>query len=214
MVSAPSSSASGQGGRREYSGGVGERILTVPNLVSFLRLLAIPYFWWVLLGEGRVALAAGLIFLIGGTDWVDGYLARRLDQVSELGKVLDPLADRLMIASALIAGLVAGVVPEIIAWPLLVREALVGGSVLLLMGRGLGALPVRPLGKVSTFLLYGAVASFYFVAADVLVWFFGPPAWIGGVVGLILYWWVAGEYLGDVRRRLASLESSSTSQEV
>lgn len=193
---------------------MGDRILTVPNLVSFGRLLAIPYFWWVLFGEERLALAAALIFLIGSTDWVDGYLARRLNQVSEFGKVLDPLADRLMIASALIGGLIAGVVPAVIGWPLLVREALVGGSVLILMARGMGVLPVRPLGKVSTFLLYGAVASFYFVAADVLVWLFGPPAWIGGVVGLVLYWWAAGEYLGDVRRRLSSLESPSTSQEV
>lgn len=193
---------------------VGDRILTVPNLISFVRLLAIPYFWWVLLAEERVAFAAILIFLIGSTDWVDGYLARRLNQVSELGKVLDPVADRLMIASALIAGLIAGVVPAVIASALLVREALVGGMALLLVVRGEGALPVRPLGKASTFLLYGAVASFYLVAADVLVWLFAPPAWVGGVVGLILYWWVAGEYVGDVRRRFSSLESSSTSQEV
>lgn len=191
-----------------------DRILTVPNLVSFVRLLAIPYFWWVLLGEERVALAAGLIFLIGGTDWVDGYLARRLNQVSEVGKVLDPLADRLMIASALIGGLIAGVVPAVIGWPLLIRELLVAGSVIFLMVRGLGALPVRPLGKVSTFLLYGAVASFYLASAGFAVWLFRPPAWIAGVVGLVLYWWVAAEYLGDVRQRLASLESPSTSQEV
>jgi len=61
----------------------------------------------VLLAEERFGLAAGLIFVIGGTDWVDGYLARKLDQVSALGKLLDPIADRLMIASALIGGLIA-----------------------------------------------------------------------------------------------------------
>lgn len=193
---------------------MGDRILTVPNLISFIRLLAIPYFWWVLLAEERIAFAAVLIFLIGGTDWIDGYLARRLNQVSELGKVLDPVADRLMIASALIAGLIAGAIPAVIGWALLIREAFVGGMALLLATRGHGALAVRPLGKISTFLLYGSVASFYLVAADVAVWLFAPPAWIGGVVGLILYWWVAGEYLGDVRHRFSSLESSSTSQEV
>lgn len=189
-------------------------ILTIPNLISFVRLLAIPYFWWVLLGQDRVALAAVLIFVIGSTDWVDGYLARRLDQVSELGKILDPVADRLMIASALIAGLIAGVVPGVIGIPLLVREVLVGGMALVLAARGEGALAVRPLGKVSTFLLYGAVASFYLVAAEVAVWLFGPPAWIAGVVGLVLYWWVAAEYAGDMRERMSSLESSSTNQEV
>lgn len=203
-----------RGSRGGYAEFVGDRILTIPNLVSFVRLLAIPYFWWVLLAEERVAFAAVLIFLIGGTDWVDGYLARRLNQVSELGKVLDPVADRLMIASALIGGLIAGVVPAVIGWPLLVREALVGAAALFLAARRLGSLAVRPLGKASTFLLYGAVASFYMVAAEVAVWLLAPPAWITGVVGLFLYWWVAGEYLGDVRRRLASLESSSTSQEV
>jgi cardiolipin synthase (CMP-forming) len=193
---------------------VSERILTVPNAVSFVRLAAIPYFWWVLLGQERYGLAAALIFLIGSTDWVDGYLARRLDQVSEFGKFLDPLADRLMIASALIGGLIAGILPAVIGWPLLVRELLVIAGVGLLAGRGLGKLDVRPLGKTATFLLYGAIPSFYLYAADILPWLFGPPAWIGGVVGLVLYWWVAAEYVMDIQARLTSLESSSSDQEV
>ncbi|HEX2153148.1 MAG TPA: CDP-alcohol phosphatidyltransferase family protein [Acidimicrobiia bacterium] len=191
-----------------------DRILTIPNAISFIRLLAIPYFWWVLLAQERVGLAAGLIFLIGGTDWVDGVLARRLDQVSEFGKLLDPVADRLMISSALIGGMIAGVVPAVIGWPLLAREALVGGSAVLLFSRGLGQLDVRPAGKVSTFLIYGGIASFYFVAADISTWLFAPPAWIAGVVGLILYWWVAMQYMADVRQRLSSLESPSRNQEV
>ena len=61
------------------------RILTIPNVVSFIRLLGIPVFWWALLARDDVALAAWLVFLIGWTDWIDGYLARRLNQVSELG---------------------------------------------------------------------------------------------------------------------------------
>jgi cardiolipin synthase (CMP-forming) len=189
-------------------------VLTVPNLVSFLRLCAIPYFWWVLLAEERVGLAAALIFIIGSTDWIDGYLARRLNQVSEVGKFLDPLADRLMIASALIGGLIAGVLPAVIGWPLLIREVLVSSAVLFLAGRGMGKLEVRPLGKNSTFLLYGAIPSFYLYAADIAPWLFAPPAWIAGVVGLILYWWVAVEYAVDIRSRFRSLESSSSDQEV
>ena len=188
-------------------------VLTVPNLVSFARLAAIPYFWWVLLGQDRVGLAAALIFLIGSTDWVDGYLARRLNQVTELGRILDPVADRLMIASALIAGLIAGVVPGVIGWALLAREAIVGAGTLALAARGLGTLEVRPLGKSATFLLYGAIPSFYLLTADIAPWLFGPPAWIAGVVGLLLYWWVGVEYLMDIRHRLGSLESSSTNQE-
>lgn len=178
--------------------------LTVPNLVSLARLAAVPYFWWVLLAEDRVGLAAALIFVIGTTDWVDGYLARRLGQVSELGKFLDPLADRLMIASALLGGLVAGVVPLVIGLPLLAREAAVGVGAAFLGARGGGTLAVRDLGKTATFLLYGALPAFYLSEADIAGWLFAPPAWVGGVIGLVLYYWVAGEYLADIRRVLAA----------
>src|SRR5690606_20819864 len=102
------------GGRRgsaHYAGGVDGRILTVPNLVSFVRLLAIPYFWWVLLGERRVGLAAGAIFVVGVGAGVDGYRARRAGQVSRPGKILAAVAGRRMIASAVIGGLIAAVVP-------------------------------------------------------------------------------------------------------
>lgn len=183
---------------------VGSGILTIPNLVSFLRIAAIPYFWWVLLAEKRVGLAAALIFVIGSTDWVDGYLARRLDQVTELGKALDPVADRLMIMSALVAGLIAGVLPGVIGWPLLVREVVVGAATMYLAIRGLGKLDVRPMGKSATFLLYGAIPSFYLLGAGIFPWLFGPPAWIAGVVGLVLYWWVGGQYMADIRRRVAA----------
>lgn len=181
--------------------------LTVPNFVSGLRVLAVPYFWYVLIGQDRVGLAAALIFLIGSTDWIDGYLARRLNQVSEFGKLLDPLADRLMIASALIGGLVAGVLPSVIGWPLLAREVLVGMGTLILAGRGLGKLEVRWLGKAATFALYGAIPSFYLLSAGILPWLFGPPAWIAGAVGLLLYWFVGWQYMGDIRAKLRSVES-------
>jgi cardiolipin synthase len=154
-----------------------------------------------------VAWAAALIFIIGSTDWIDGYLARRLNQVSEVGKFLDPLADRLMIASALIAGLVAGVLPALIAWGLIMREVLVGAGTLALASRGLGKLDVLWLGKLATFLLYGALPSFYLTAAEVLPWLFEPPAWISGVIGLLLYWYVGFQYAGEVRRRLGRVES-------
>ena len=136
------------------------RWLTIPNLVSSLRLVAVPFFWWLLFARDDLPVAAGLILLMGATDWVDGYLARRLNQVSEVGKFLDPLADRMMIASALIGGLLKGVLPSIIGWPLLVREASVGIGALYLARRGGGKLDVRWLGKVATFFLYGAIPSF------------------------------------------------------
>ena len=177
-------------------------MLTVPNAVSFVRLLAIPWFWWLLVGEGRVVAAAWLAVAVGATDWVDGYLARRLDQVSAVGKILDPLADRLMIASVVVGGLVVGVLPLVVGVPLLVREAAVAiGASILGVRRG-SALEVRNLGKLATFLLYGAVPAFYLDAAGFLPWLFSPLAWLTGVVGLILYYWVGLEYLGDARRAL------------
>jgi cardiolipin synthase len=182
-------------------------ILTIPNLVSGLRVLAVPYFWHVLLVQDRVGLAAVLIFIIGSTDWLDGYLARRLNQISEFGKLLDPLADRLMIASAVVGGLIAGVLPGIIGWPLLIREVMVGIGTVVLAARRLGKLDVRWLGKVATFGLYGAIPSFYLTSGGVVPWLFGPPAWIAGVTGLLLYWYVGFQYAGDIVSRLHSVES-------
>lgn len=175
-------------------------VFTIPNGVSFVRLLAVPYFWWVTIAQENIGLAGVLIFVIGGTDWVDGYLARRLDQVSEFGKLLDPLADRLMIASALIAGLIVEVLPLAIGIPLLVRELLVAGGALVLAARGETKIDVKYLGKSATFLLYGAIPSFYFVSADIAPDLFGPTAWIAGVIGLLLYYWVGVEYFSDFRR--------------
>ena len=193
---------------------VSSRILTVPNVVSFVRLLGIPVFLWVLLVRDDVALAAWLVFAIGWTDWIDGFLARRLNQVSELGKALDPIADRLLIASALIGGLIAGVLPVWFGWGLIAREALVAVVALNLALRGGGTIEVRFAGKTATFLLYGAIPAFYLAEAGVAEWLMTPAAWITGGVGLVLYWYVAFRYIGDSRVRLAALESSPEREEV
>ncbi len=185
--------------------GFWEDALTVPNAISFVRLLGVPYFWYVLLGLERYGLAAFLIFLIASTDWIDGYLARRLDQVSELGKALDPLADRLMIGSAILGGLIAGILPPAIGIALLVREVVVGVAAVYLGLVKREQIAVRTLGKTATFLLYGAIPSFYLVAADIAPWLFGPPAWISGISGLVLYYRVAWDYLAEIRTRLTSL---------
>ena len=79
-------------------------------------------------GRGRGRRRRLALGVIGATDWVDGYLARRLDQVSELGKLLDPVADRLAVASAVVGGLIAGVLPPWFAWALIVREALIAAG--------------------------------------------------------------------------------------
>jgi cardiolipin synthase len=190
------------------------RILTIPNLISFARLLGIPFFWWVLLGKDDIALAGWLVLIIGLTDWVDGYLARRLNQVSALGKALDPVADRLLIASAIIGGLIVGALPVVFGVLLIVREIFVAGMAIYLTSRGGGQIEVRYLGKVATFLLYGSIPAFYQAAAGVAETFMLTVAWGMGGVGLALYWYVAVLYVGDTRRRLAALESPTGPEEV
>ncbi len=177
------------------------RILTLPNLVSVLRLLAVPVFLWLLFDD-RVAAAGLMLLAIGWTDWIDGVLARRLDQVSELGKALDPVADRLALAAALVGGWVTGVLPVWLAAALLAREVVVGiGAAALALRRG-EKLEVRYLGKLATFLLYGAIPSFYLAAAGVAPAFFEPAGWVSGVIGTGLYYVVGGQYLWEIAGRL------------
>jgi cardiolipin synthase (CMP-forming) len=178
-------------------------VLTIPNLVSFLRLLLVPVFLWLLLGSPDSATAAGVLLgFIGATDWVDGYLARRLDQVSEVGKLLDPLADRLAVAAALIGGLISGDLPGWFAWALIVRETLIAAGaawVGLTAGR---KMEVRRLGKAATLLLYSAIAWFFVgegTGFDPLV----VAAWVAGIPGLVLYYVVGVQYLGDAREIVA-----------
>ncbi len=192
---------------------VSDRILTIPNLVTFVRLLGVGVFWWVLLAEENIGLAAGLIFLIGWTDWIDGYLARRLDQVSKLGTALDPIADRLMIASAVIGGMIADVVPLVIGVGLIARELFMGLVTLRLFFKSAATLEVRYLGKVATFILYGAIPLFYLAAIDFLGAITAPLAWVSGVVGLVMYWYVAFQYVGDAKKALAEVRSASSPEE-
>ncbi len=173
---------------------------TVANLISLARLAAVPVFLWVLLGRDDLVLAAWLMVIIGATDWLDGSLARALGQVSEVGKFLDPLADRVAIVAAVAGGLIAGVVPTLIAIPLLLREAVVALGALYLVRRLHRNVEVKYLGKVATLIVYGAIPSFYLAEAGV-AWF-GPIGWVSGVIGLILYYVVTIDYGRDVIAQL------------
>jgi cardiolipin synthase len=192
---------------------VSDRILTIPNLISFARLLGVGVFWWLILVEENIALAAVFIIVIGTTDWIDGYLARRLNQVSSLGKALDPIADWLMIGSAVIGGMIVDAVPLVIGITLITREVFMGAVTLLLLAKGAGTLEVRYLGKVATFIIYAAIPAFYLASAGFLEPIMTAIGWIGGVVGLVLYWYVAFQYVGDARLVLAEVESASSLEE-
>jgi len=177
---------------------VSRRILTIPNVISLARVAMVPLFLWLLFGADS-PLAAGLLLgAIGATDWVDGFLARRLGQVSELGKLLDPVADRLAITAAVVGGWVAGVLPWPVALALVVREVLIGIGAFIAWRWGL-RVEVRFLGKVATFALYSAIASFFVYAGfdhPLFLWW----GWGVAVSGLILYYLVGVQYFFDILR--------------
>ena len=190
-----------------------DRIVTIPNVISFVRILAVPYFVWLVIGPQRFALAAGLLIAIGATDWLDGYLARRLGQTSKLGKALDPVADRLAIVAAVIVGWTQDILPSWFVGGLLTREAIMATLTAWLMWKYRTTIAVRLLGKGATLLLYGAIPALYLVAADVG----GQPLRIVGigaaVAGLILYWGVALFYVGDMRQAARNSVSSDTPEQ-
>lgn len=129
------------------------RVLTVPNLISVARLALIPVFVWLLLGEERVVAAAAVLAVLGTTDWIDGWIARRFDQASELGRLLDPLADRLAFVVCVAAIWVSGAVPGWLCAVVVGREAVVGAVAAVVALRGSGGINVSWDGKAGTFLL-------------------------------------------------------------
>jgi cardiolipin synthase len=177
------------------------RVLTIPNLISLIRLALVPVFLWLVFGAENIVGAGWMLALIGSTDWIDGYLARRLGQASKVGEFLDPLADRLAVAAAVIAGLVEGVLPDWLGWAVIVREGLIGIGAIL-VGVKVGAkLEVRRLGKLATLLLYTSVGWFYVSFND-----FTPGlalAYLTGVPGVIAYYVVGVQYYGDARSMMA-----------
>jgi cardiolipin synthase (CMP-forming) len=127
-------------------------VLTVPNLVTLVRLGCVPWFLWLLFEHDDRVGAGALLAVLGATDWVDGWIARRFHQTSTVGKVLDPTADRIMLGVAMVAVLVDGSVPGWVAWLVLVREVLVSVVVLALAALGAARVDVLWVGKTGTFL--------------------------------------------------------------
>jgi len=178
-------------------------ILTIPNLVTLLRLACVPLFCWLLFGRDDRTAAAWLLAVLGCTDWVDGYLARHLGQVSELGKVLDPTADRILLGTVVISLLIDGSVPAVVAWGVLVREVLISAAVLVLAAAGARRIDVQWAGKAGAL---GPVVGFpLFMMGSPGPW--GRPAlviaWGFAVSGLVLGWYAAATYVPMARRALA-----------
>jgi len=182
-----------------------DRILTIPNALSVVRLCCIPLFLWLLFGKDDRSSAAYLLAALGATDWVDGYVARHFHQVSTLGKVLDPLADRLLLVVAVFAIAIDGSVPIWIAVLTIVRETLVGGATLILAAMGARRIDVTWWGKAGTFALLVAYPLFLGSHADDLGWedLAGFLAWCFAIPGLILSYIAAAGYIPLARRALA-----------
>ena len=137
-----------------------DNAFTVPNLISILRLAAVPVFVWLLIGENRPLAAAALLGVLGATDWVDGWIARRFNQVSELGKVLDPTADRIMFLVAVFTMMIDESVAIWFGVLTLIREGVVAIAALILGALGARALKVTWVGKTSSFGLMFAFPLF------------------------------------------------------
>jgi len=132
---------------------LGDRVVTLPNALSVLRLLGVPLFLWLLLGPHADGWAVVVLMVAGFTDWADGKLARALGQGSKLGALLDPAADRLYIVATLVAFVLRDVVPLWVVAALVGRELVLGVVLLLLRRAGWPPLQVHYLGKAATFLL-------------------------------------------------------------
>jgi len=181
-------------------------IWTVPNLLTLLRLLCLPVFLYVLFGRDNPVGAALILGALSATDWVDGYLARRLGQVSEFGKIFDPTVDRLLFIVAITAIIIDGAIPLWFALAVLAREVLVGlmmaiATLVYKMPR----IDVTYLGKVATALLMFAVPGFLIGSSgESYADFFQVVSWILGIPGLILSYWTGIAYIPQVRRAIAA----------
>jgi cardiolipin synthase len=178
-----------------------DRIVTIPNLISVVRLACLPVFLWLLFGRDDRAYAAWLLAALGVTDFLDGYIARHFDQVSNLGKILDPVADRLIFIVGGGAILVDGSVPTWFALTVLARELLVGGATLVLAAMGARRIDVTWFGKAGTFGLLMAFPLFL-AHESALEWWQGF-AWLTGIPGLVLSYYAAVLYVPMARRALA-----------
>ena len=180
------------------------RILTVPNAITLVRLACLPLYLWLLLGRDNNAAAAALLAALGATDWVDGYVARHFNQVSELGKILDPVADRLLFFVGIGGILAVGAVPVAIAVIVLARELVVGVTTVVLGMMGARRIDVTWFGKAGTFANMVAFPCFLgshstVTHADLL----GVVAWLTVIPGIVLSYIAAFLYVPLARRALA-----------
>ena len=173
---------------------------TVPNLFTLVRLLCLPVFVYVLFGVPSRQAAAWMLGALGATDWVDGFLARKLGQTSEFGKKFDPTVDRLLFVVAIVSIIINDAIPVWFAIAVLARELLVGGAVVIAtLAFGMDRFDVTWLGKTATFLLMFAVPGFLMGHSSVPgAAGFTVAGWVFGIPGLILSYYTGASYIPTI----------------
>ena len=181
-----------------------DRILTVPNVITLVRLACLPVFVWLLFGQDNEYAAAWLLGALGATDWVDGFIARRWKQVSTLGKVLDPVADRLLLFVGIGCILIEGSVPIVVAVLVLLREALISLATVALAAMGARRIDVTWVGKAGTFCNLFAFPFFLAGGDEQLGWRDTATTlgWVFAVPGILLSWYALALYVPIALRAL------------
>jgi cardiolipin synthase len=180
-----------------------DRILTIPNVITMVRLALLPVFVWLLFGKDDRATAAYLLAVIGTTDFFDGYIARHFNQVSDLGKVLDPVADRLLFFVGGGCILIDGSIPTWFIVAVLVREVVIAVATLVLAALGARRIDVTWFGKAGAFALMMSIPFFLGSHGD-LPWADQAEdlAWVTGIPGLALSYYSLVLYIPLARRAL------------
>lgn len=173
-----------------------DRVLTVPNVITLIRLACLPLFVWLLLGRDDPLAAGALLGALGATDWVDGWYARRFHQVSSFGKIFDPVVDRLLFFVSIVAIILADAAPLWFCVAVLLREGVISIATLVLASLGARRIDVTWMGKAATFGLMFAFPAFLWAAADwPLQGLFSVLAWICAVPSLIASYYAAATYV-------------------
>jgi cardiolipin synthase len=185
-----------------------DRILTAPNALSVGRLGLLGLFIWLLLGPDQRIWATAVLAVAGATDFVDGYVARRFNQVSTLGKVLDPTADRIVVATGVIVIAYYGAVPPWLAAIVLAREAVVSIAVVVLAALGAKRIDVLWVGKAGTFGMMGCFPLFL-LSYGTAAWehVLRSVTWVLVVPALALSFYAAASYVPLARTALAERHS-------
>jgi cardiolipin synthase len=189
---------------------VHDRVWTVANAITFARLAGLPLFVWLMVGPEAYGMAFLTLVVVGTTDWIDGYVARRFDQVTRLGRLLDPLIDRALLATAAVTMLALGIIPVWVVAVVVGRDLLLVVAALILF-RGNPQIPVTRLGKFATACLLIGVPGFLLGHMDwggAEVW--GAIGWTFTLVGMVAYVVAGVVYAGAARAIITSRRHDPT----